>query len=85
MATVFSFWNPFVRVNDRTIAIDITQLYVGEIELFHLLEIGEIVEVDEIMEEEEENEKEEENVEEEIEEEEKEDEKEEEGWWVICL
>jgi len=37
-------------LNDRTIAIDIIQLY-SEIELFHhLLEIGEIVEVDEIVE-----------------------------------
>ena len=41
-----------IRLNNRTITIDIIQLHVGEIELFyHLLEI---MEDDEIMEEEEE-------------------------------
>ena len=44
-----SFSGPFVRLNNKTIAIDIIQLHVGEIELFHyyLFEIGEIVKIDE--------------------------------------
>ena len=77
-----SFSGPFVQLNDKTIAIDIIQLHVGEIELFHyyLFEIGEIVEIDEVMkkeEEEKEDEEEEENVKkEEIEEEEEHEEKE---------
>ncbi|EGI67574.1 hypothetical protein G5I_03834 [Acromyrmex echinatior] len=66
----------------RTIAIDITQLHVGEIKLFHhLFEIDEIVEVDEVMKEEEE---EEEDVEEKKVEGKEEENKEEEELY-ICL
>ena len=55
MGPASSFSGPFVRLigtmNDRTIVIDITQLHVDEIKLFHhLLEISEIVEIDEIVE-----------------------------------
>ncbi|EGI70380.1 hypothetical protein G5I_00853 [Acromyrmex echinatior] len=57
----------FVRLYDKTVAIDIIQLHVDEIKLFHyLFEIGEIVEVDEVVKEEEEEEEKEEHEEKEL-------------------